>query len=162
MRRLPPLAAIRAFEAAARTENFTAAAAELGMTQAAVSYQVKSLEERLGAPLFIRENGRARMTQLGSRLLTSMTSAFDTIEEAIWVAFGMGYSVPCSAEFGRRGAYFEIDGAERPDEQCPFNLPRVSVDISVGEDGGFYERSSMLQPGNQCSSAVPMMPPPMP
>ena len=54
MRRLPPLAAIRAFEAAARTENFTAAAAELGMTQAAVSYQVKSLEERLGAPLFIR------------------------------------------------------------------------------------------------------------
>src|SRR4051794_23691387 len=47
MRRLPPLAAVRAFEAAARTENFTAAAAELGMTQAAVSYQVKSLEERL-------------------------------------------------------------------------------------------------------------------
>jgi len=44
MRRLPPLASIRAFEAAARTENFTAAAAELGMTQAAVSYQVKSLE----------------------------------------------------------------------------------------------------------------------
>jgi LysR family glycine cleavage system transcriptional activator len=55
MRRLPPLAAIRAFEAAGRTENFTAAAAELGMTQAAVSYQVKSLEERLGAPLFVRE-----------------------------------------------------------------------------------------------------------
>ena len=62
MRRLPPLAAIRAFEAAARTENFTAAAAELGMTQAAVSYQVKSLEERLGSPLFVREKGRARLT----------------------------------------------------------------------------------------------------
>ena len=69
MRRLPPLAAIRAFEAAARTENFTAAAAELGMTQAAVSYQVKSLEERLGAPLFVREKGRARLTALGQRLL---------------------------------------------------------------------------------------------
>ena len=66
MRRLPPLAAIRAFEAAARTENFTAAAAELGMTQAAVSYQVKSLEERLGAPLFVREKGRARLTPLGA------------------------------------------------------------------------------------------------
>src|SRR4028118_1746779 len=49
MRRLPPLTAVRAFEAAARTENFTAAAAELGLTQAAVSYQVKALEERLGA-----------------------------------------------------------------------------------------------------------------
>jgi LysR family glycine cleavage system transcriptional activator len=82
MRRLPPLAAIRAFEAAARTENFTAAAAELGMTQAAVSYQVKSLEERLGAPLFVREKGRVRLTALGARLLPSLSSAFDTIEAA--------------------------------------------------------------------------------
>lgn len=82
MRRLPPLAAIRAFEAAARTENFTAAAAELGMTQAAVSYQVKSLEERMGAPLFVREKGRVRLTPLGSRLLPALSSAFDTIEAA--------------------------------------------------------------------------------
>jgi len=82
MRRLPPLAAIRAFEAAARTENFTAAAAELGMTQAAVSYQVKSLEERLGAPLFVRERGRVRLTPLGSRLMPALSTAFDTIESA--------------------------------------------------------------------------------
>src|SRR5437764_11452900 len=82
MRRLPPLAAIRAFEAAARTENFTAAAAELGMTQAAVSYQVKSREERLGAPLFVREKGRARLTALGTRLLPALSSAFDAIEAA--------------------------------------------------------------------------------
>jgi LysR family transcriptional regulator, glycine cleavage system transcriptional activator len=82
MRRLPPLAAIRAFEAAARTENFTAAAAELGMTQAAVSYQVKSLEERLGAPLFVREKGRARLTPLGARLLPALSGAFDAIEAA--------------------------------------------------------------------------------
>jgi LysR family glycine cleavage system transcriptional activator len=76
------LAAIRAFEAAARTENFTAAAAELGMTQAAVSYQVKSLEERLGAPLFVREKGRARLTPLGARLLPPLSAAFDAIEGA--------------------------------------------------------------------------------
>ena len=82
MRRLPPLAAIRAFEAAARTENFTAAAAELGMTQAAVSYQVKSLEERLGAPLFVREKGRVRLTALGLRLLPALSTAFDGIEAA--------------------------------------------------------------------------------
>jgi LysR family glycine cleavage system transcriptional activator len=82
MRRLPPLAAIRAFEAAARTENFTAAAAELGMTQAAVSYQVKSLEERLGAPLFVREKGRVRLTPLGSRLVPALSGAFDAIEAA--------------------------------------------------------------------------------
>jgi len=82
MRRLPPLAAVRAFEAAARAENFTAAAAELGMTQAAVSYQVKSLEERLGAPLFVRERGRARLTPLGARLLPALSGAFDAIEAA--------------------------------------------------------------------------------
>src|SRR5258708_14999774 len=82
MRRLPQRAAGRAFEAAAGTEIFTAAAAELGMTQAAVSYQVKSLEERLGAPLFVREKGRARLTPLGARLLPSLTSAFDTLEAA--------------------------------------------------------------------------------
>ena len=76
------MAAIRAFEAAARAENFTAAAAELGMTQAAVSYQVKSLEERLGAPLFVRERGRVKLTPLGARLLPALSGAFDSIEAA--------------------------------------------------------------------------------
>jgi len=52
------------------------------MTQAAVSYQVKGLEERLGAPLFVRERGRVRLTPLGARLLPAMSSAFDTIEAA--------------------------------------------------------------------------------
>jgi LysR family glycine cleavage system transcriptional activator len=80
MRKLPPLTAIRAFEAAGRNENFTAAAAELGMTQAAVSYQVKALEERLGAPLFVREKGRVRLTPLGSRILPPLTQALDAIE----------------------------------------------------------------------------------
>lgn len=82
MRRLPPLSAIRVFEAAARHEHFTAAADELGMTQAAVSYQVKALEERLGAPLFVRERGRARLTPLGARLLPALSQAFDAIEAA--------------------------------------------------------------------------------
>jgi LysR family glycine cleavage system transcriptional activator len=76
------LTAVRAFEAAARTENFTAAAAELGLTQAAVSYQVKALEERLGAALFVRERGRARLTPLGQRLLPTLSQAFDSIEAA--------------------------------------------------------------------------------
>jgi len=82
MRRLPPMATVRVFEAAARTENFTAAAAELGMTQAAVSYQVKALEERLGAALFVREKGRAKLTPLGQRLLPQLSQAFDAIEAA--------------------------------------------------------------------------------
>ena len=52
------------------------------MTQAAVSYQVKLLEERLGAALFVRERGRARLTPLGQRLLPQLSQAFDTIEAA--------------------------------------------------------------------------------
>ena len=52
------------------------------MTQAAVSYQVKSLEERLGAPLFVREKGRAHLSLLGQRLLPPLTRAFDGIEAA--------------------------------------------------------------------------------
>ena len=82
MRQIPPLTAIRAFEAAARLENFTAAAAELGMTQAAVSYQVKALEERIGASLFVREKGRAALTPLGRQLLPALSQAFDGIAQA--------------------------------------------------------------------------------
>ncbi|MFK0688273.1 LysR family transcriptional regulator [Mesorhizobium sp. IMUNJ 23033] len=52
---LPPLGAIRVFEAAARLGSFTKAAEELGMTQSAASYQIKVLEERAGTPLFIRK-----------------------------------------------------------------------------------------------------------
>src|SRR3546814_15047223 len=82
MRTLPPLAAVRVFEAAARHENFTAAAAELGMTQAAVSYQVKLLEERLGVPLFHRENRRVTLTDAGRRAAAPVSRAFDAIAGA--------------------------------------------------------------------------------
>lgn len=82
MRRLPPLSAVRVFEAAGRHQNFTLAASELGMTQAAVSYQVKALEDRVGSPLFLREKGRAKLTPLGARLLPALTQALDTVEAA--------------------------------------------------------------------------------
>jgi LysR family glycine cleavage system transcriptional activator len=82
MRRLPPLAAVRVFEAAARHGNFTRAAEELGMTQAAVSYQMKLLEERLGAPLFARSGRGIALTDHGRRIAPQVTSAFDTMGEA--------------------------------------------------------------------------------
>lgn len=82
MSRLPPLAAIRAFEAAGRLENFSRAAEELGMTQAAISYQVRQLEDRVGKPLFVREKGRVRLSDAGRRLLPAVTSGFTAIAEA--------------------------------------------------------------------------------
>src|ERR1044072_6345326 len=82
MGRLPPLSAVRVFEAAARRQNFTQAAAELGMTQAAVSYQIRLLEERLGVPLFARIKGRVSLTDAGRRIAPLVGSAFETLEEA--------------------------------------------------------------------------------
>ena len=82
MRKLPPLSAIRVFEAAARHEHFTAASDELGMTQAAVSYQIRALEDRVGAKLFERGKGRVKLTDAGRRLLTPLTEAFDRMDAA--------------------------------------------------------------------------------
>ncbi len=82
MRRIPPLTAVRVFEAAARHENFTRAAGELGMTQAAVSYQIRLLEERLGLALFRREKRRVTLTDPGRRVAGAVGRAFDTLDAA--------------------------------------------------------------------------------
>ncbi|MET0308025.1 MAG: LysR substrate-binding domain-containing protein [Sphingomonas sp.] len=82
MRQLPPLSAVRVFEAAARHGNFTRAGAELGMTQAAVSYQIKLLEERLGAALFARSGRGIALTDLGRRIASPVSGAFDALAEA--------------------------------------------------------------------------------
>jgi len=82
MAKLPPLPAIRAFEAAARHESFTKAAAELGMTQAAVSYQVKLLEDRVGAPLFLRQARRVVLSEAGKRLAPPVAEAFQRLHGA--------------------------------------------------------------------------------
>jgi LysR family transcriptional regulator, glycine cleavage system transcriptional activator len=82
MRSLPPLSAVRVFESAARHENFTRAANELGMTQAAVSYQIKLLEERLGTSLFHRAKGRLTLTDSGRRIAPLTSDAFDMLDRA--------------------------------------------------------------------------------
>ena len=82
MRSLPPLAAVRVFEAAARHENFTAAARELGMTQAAVSHQIRLIEARVGQPLFRRERQRVFLTDAARRAATDLAMGLDAIEAA--------------------------------------------------------------------------------
>ncbi len=80
-RQLPPLTALRAFEATARHLSFTRAAKELGMTQAAVSYQIRLLEERVGAPLFLRKPRGVELTEAGERLAPRTSEAFDILRE---------------------------------------------------------------------------------
>ena len=82
MSALPPLTAVRAFEAVARHLSFTRAADELGMTQAAVSYQIKILEERVGAPLFLRRPRQIALSEAGARLAPDVASAFETLRNA--------------------------------------------------------------------------------
>jgi LysR family glycine cleavage system transcriptional activator len=82
MAKLPPLSAVRAFEAASRHGSFTRAAEELGMTQAAVSYQVKLLEDRVGTPLFLREARKVVLSEAGKRLAAPVSEAFQRLEAA--------------------------------------------------------------------------------
>src|SRR5262252_3101750 len=79
LRRLPPLNALKAFEAAARHESFTRAAEELFVTQGAVSHQVKALEAELGVKLFNRERQRLVITGAGREYLGVVRDALDRI-----------------------------------------------------------------------------------
>ena len=78
-----PLASIRVFEAAARLKSFTRAAEELGMTQAAVSWQIKALEGRLGQSLFRRLPREVQPTEAGERLSSAATEAVTLLRRAI-------------------------------------------------------------------------------
>jgi LysR family transcriptional regulator, glycine cleavage system transcriptional activator len=80
--RLPPLTALRAFDAAARHMSFAQAAAELNVTPAALSFQIKSLEEHLGAPLFRRLNSAVELTEAGAALAGGAAEGFQTLATA--------------------------------------------------------------------------------
>jgi LysR family glycine cleavage system transcriptional activator len=83
MARLPPLNALRAFEAAARHLSFAEAAAELHVTPAAVSHQIKALEDDLGVKLFRRLNRAVRLTDAGQACLPGLRDGFERIAEAV-------------------------------------------------------------------------------
>lgn len=80
-RKLPPLNALRAFEAAARHLSFKDAAAELNVSQSAVSHQVKALEESLGVILFTRKTRAVELTRKGRLYYPILRNAFDSVAE---------------------------------------------------------------------------------
>ena len=81
-RRLPSLNQLRAFEAAARHLSFKDGAAELCVTQAAISHQIKALEQTLGVQLFHRTTRGVRLTESAKGYLAALTGAFDAIAAA--------------------------------------------------------------------------------
>ncbi len=80
---LAHLNALRSFEAAARHGSFTRAAQELCVTQAAVSHQIRQLEDALGAPLFERSHRRVALTDAGQRLFSTVSMAMHSIEHTL-------------------------------------------------------------------------------
>src|SRR5260221_10446803 len=81
-RSLPPLNGLRAFEAAARHMSFTDAAGELSVTQAAISHQVRGLEQRLGLKLFVRRNRSLLLSEAGPAYPPAVPPPFAPIYEA--------------------------------------------------------------------------------
>jgi LysR family transcriptional regulator, glycine cleavage system transcriptional activator len=83
MRKLPPLRALHAFEAAARHHSFAAAAKELGVTPTAISHQIRQLEETCGVKLFQRRPRPLLLTNAGARLYPALRNGFDALATAM-------------------------------------------------------------------------------
>lgn len=82
-RALPNTKTLLVFEAAARRGSFSLAAADLGLTQSAVSHQIKSFESRLGVTLFVRTPTRMELTAKGLELLIGLSPLLDALETAL-------------------------------------------------------------------------------
>jgi LysR family glycine cleavage system transcriptional activator len=150
-RRLPPLSSLRAFEAAARHLSFTRAAAELHVTQAAVSHQVKALEDWLGLKLFRRQNRNVFLTEAGQAYLPAVREAFDGLADAtrrlrqrdgegkltvtVTLSFAAKWLMPRLGRFRRLhpDIEFRIDATDRN-----VDLAREEVDVGLRYGSGSW------------------------
>lgn len=133
MRRLPPLNALKAFEAAARHQSFTAAASELNVTQTAVSQLVKSLEERLGVPLFERRGNQLNLSPRGAGYLPAISEAFDRIAGATAILTETGarqITLGCGPTFAMRWLIPRLPDFQRAHPDCEV---RLSTTLAVRE-----------------------------
>lgn len=151
-RSLPPLRALRAFEAAARHLSFARAAEELHVTPGAVSHQIKILEDWLGAPLFRRLTRALRLTEAGEAALPHMSEGFDRLADgvdrmrarlddslltvSVSPGFGSLWLVPRLDKFRQRHPEIEIrlDGSDRL-----VDIARGEADVAIRYGPGGYE-----------------------
>lgn len=148
---LPPLTALRAFEAAARHLSFKTAAEELHVTPAAVSQQVRALEEFVGQPLFHRLTRALELTAQGQAAAPLLQEAFDLIEQAsqamrevpnkrllvvsVAPSFAVSWLVPRLDRFQER--YPEIDLRIDASERLA-TFSKDGVDIGIRYGRGTY------------------------
>ena len=143
-RGLPSLAALRAFEATARTGGFSAAARELNVTHAAVAQQVRALERALGPALVRREGAGLAVTGEGARLAAALSEGFGTIAEAVarlraerdlrplrvtlTPAFAENWLMPRIGAFWQRHPEIELELAP---SVAPADLRREGFDLAI-------------------------------
>lgn len=130
---LPPLAAIRAFEAAARHGSFTGAGAELGMTQAAVSYQIRILEDRVGLPLFRRRARGVELTPDGRRLAEKAGEAMEILRQAFAEARAMSDETLVISVLASFAAQILAPRLGRFQIEHPQIMTRVEVESRVAD-----------------------------
>ena len=166
-RPLPPLNALRAFEAAARHLSFKLAAEELNVTPAAVSHQVKALEDLLGMPLFHRLTRALRLTEAGQVALPALTEGFEKLVEgakriraysdsgvltiSVSPSFGSMWLVPRLDRFRRRHPDIEIriDGTDRL-----VDVASGEVDVALRYGPGNYKGVQVDTLFNQLNTPV--------
>ena len=129
-RELPPLNALRAFEAAARLQSVTRAADELHVTHGAVSRQLRLLEEALGRPLFTRQGRQLALTEAGEQLRDGAGAAFDQLRDA-WASVRRPAQAPfvlgCAGSVLARWVIPRLDRLGR-------DLPELKLHLSAQEE----------------------------
>lgn len=127
-RRLPPFAAIRAFEAAARHLSFKEAAAEIHVTPSAVSHQIRTLEEFLGTALFLRDGNRIELTGAGHAYLDELTGLLDRLDASTQcvarTADDRPLTILCTPGFAARWLTPRLS-------RCP-DHDRIALEVSTG------------------------------
>lgn len=129
-----PLTALRSFEAAGRLESFTLAAGELFVSQAAVSRQIRELEDLVGRPLFERRHRGVSLTAEGRSLLSVLTSAFDMVGDSLEALSGrkLTHTLKVSAEPCFAGCWLVPHLAE-------FQSEHPEIDLLIDADPRLVE-----------------------
>ncbi|WP_419897699.1 LysR substrate-binding domain-containing protein [Roseomonas sp. USHLN139] len=162
-RRLPPLSALRAFEAAARLQSVTRAAAELGRTHGAVSRQLRLLQEEAGVALFDKAGTGLRLNARGEALRRQVAAGLDTLaqgwQQLLDEARGPAIHVACSATFAMRWLVPHLPGFYRAHPGLRLRLSMTSARELRHEGADLviaWDRSS-YPPADQ-ARAIPLGP----
>lgn len=155
---LPPLNAMRAFEAAARTGSYVAAAEELGVSPAAISQQVRNLEAFLGKKMFMRFNNRVVLTDAGQAVYAGASEALQSLSNlteqvmtggtrsrmviSVITSVAERWLQPRLAVFAQQNPSLRLDLRVEPD---PVDFARHNIDLRICYGTNLYPEMTVLQ-----------------